>query len=78
LRFNNRIEKSLIHHSRARRAWRAEAGRRAGGEMPRSIGLTASLPALVPGACASEWQVLSTDGHIVTRRFPSASRPAPR
>ena len=31
--------------------------------------LTATVSALAPGAWRVEWQVLSTDGHIVSGRF---------
>ncbi len=67
LRFNNRIEKKL---SKVRLVGRN--GERV--EVPVAVSgradtLTGSLPALVPGAWRLEWQVLSTDGHVVTGAF---------
>jgi len=68
LRFNNRIEKSLstirvLDERGAPRPVAVLAGDAAADR------LTATLPALVPGAWRVEWQVLSTDGHIVSGRF---------
>jgi copper resistance protein C len=68
LRFNNRIEKSL---SRVRlvdlggieRPLVVSVG---GGPADR---LTAAVPSLSPGRWRVEWQVLSTDGHVVSGRF---------
>jgi methionine-rich copper-binding protein CopC len=68
LRFNNRIEKPL---SRVRLV----DGR--GSALPLVLAaeatsadrLTATLPALAPGRWRVEWQVLSTDGHVVSGRF---------
>jgi len=68
LRFNNRIEKPL---SRVRLL----DGR--GGVQPIALRaeaapadrLTAPLPVLAPGRWRVEWQVLSTDGHVVSGRF---------
>ena len=67
LRFNNRIEKKL---SKVRLL--GEGGARL--EVPvavtgRADTLTGSFPALAPGAWRLEWQVLSTDGHVVTGAF---------
>jgi methionine-rich copper-binding protein CopC len=68
LRFNNRIEKSL---SRIRLVGgdgvdRPLAVAADGGTADR---LTAAVPALAPGRWRVEWQVLSTDGHVVYGRF---------
>jgi methionine-rich copper-binding protein CopC len=68
LRFNNRIEKSL---SRVRLL---DAGGAARSLVIAADGapadrLTATLPALAPGPWRVEWQVLSTDGHVVSGRF---------
>lgn len=68
LRFNNRIEKAL---SRARvvderGAAVALVSPEAGGDADRFVG---ALPALPPGRYRVEWQVLSTDGHIVTGAY---------
>jgi len=67
LRFNNRIEKKL---SRVRLVG-------AGGQklsLPvvvtgRADTLQATVPALNPGPWRVEWQVLSTDGHVVSGVF---------
>ncbi len=68
LRFNNRIEKAL---SRLRLV--NERGEAQTLAVPVADGpadrLTAALPALAPGAYRVEWQVLSTDGHIVRGRL---------
>lgn len=68
VRFNNRIEKAL---SRLRLVdERGDAQRLS---TPVSDGpadrLIVALPPLAPGAYRVEWQVLSTDGHIVSGRF---------
>jgi methionine-rich copper-binding protein CopC len=69
LRFNNRIEKAL---SRVRLLDARGGGQPfvltvdGGGAHDR---LTAAVPALAPGPWRVEWQVLSTDGHVVSGRF---------
>jgi methionine-rich copper-binding protein CopC len=68
LRFNNRIEKALS---------RLRVIDERGGERALVIStaddpadrLSAAVPQLPPGAYRIDWQVLSTDGHIVTGRF---------
>jgi len=68
LRFNNRIEKPLS---------RLRLLDERGGEQPLVISaseaaadrLSAAMPALSPGQYRVEWQVLSTDGHIVVGSF---------
>lgn len=68
LRFNNRIEKAL---SRVRLVDAAGVKRPltlstdAGG----AERLIATVPPLAPGTWRVEWQVLSTDGHVVAGRF---------
>ena len=69
LRFNNRIERSL---SRVRLV----DSRGADQALVVSVGvaepadrLTAAVPPLAPGRWRVEWQVLSTDGHVVSGRF---------
>jgi methionine-rich copper-binding protein CopC len=67
LRFNNRIEKRL---SRLRLV--DERGARH--DLPvdpdgAADWLIAPLPAMTPGRYRVEWQVLSTDGHVVSGRF---------
>jgi methionine-rich copper-binding protein CopC len=68
VRFNNRIEKSL---SRLRLL--NERGEALPLAAPAAAGpadrLTTALPPLAPGAYRVEWQVLSTDGHIVGGGF---------
>jgi methionine-rich copper-binding protein CopC len=67
LRFNNRIEKKL---SKVRLV--GAKGERLDVPMAvdgRADTLTGVLPALAPGAWRLEWQVLSTDGHVVTGAF---------
>jgi copper resistance protein C len=78
LRFNNRIEKKLstIRVLDERGAQRAVTVLAADGSADRLVG---AVPALGPGAWRVEWQVLSTDGHIVSGRFsfrvaPQATR----
>jgi copper resistance protein C len=68
LRFNNRIEKSLS---------RVRLLDDRGGAQPLVIQVgagsaervIATMPSLTPGAWRVEWQVLSTDGHVVSGRF---------
>lgn len=67
LRFNNRIEKKL---SRIRLA--GVGGQKL--DLPvevsgRADTLQARVPALSPGLWRVEWQVLSTDGHVVSGVF---------
>ena len=69
LRFNNRIEKRLsrvtiVEGERMRHDLAVIASEGA------TDTLTALAPPLVPGAYHVEWQVLSTDGHVVTGRYP--------
>jgi len=68
LRFNNRIEKSLsrVRLLDARGVAQPLVVTADGGPADR---LTAALPPLAAGAWRIEWQVLSTDGHVVTGRF---------
>lgn len=76
LRFNNRIEKSLstirvLDEHGAPRPVTMLAGEGAADR------LTAAVSALAPGAWRVEWQVLSTDGHIVSGRFSFRVAPQP-
>lgn len=68
LRFNNRIEKSLsrVRLLDARGVAQPLVVAADGGPADR---LTAAVPPLAPGAWRVEWQVLSTDGHVVSGRF---------
>jgi copper resistance protein C len=68
LRFNNRIEKNLssirvLDERGAPQPVTMLAGEGAADR------LIATVSALTPGAWRVEWQVLSTDGHIVSGRF---------
>lgn len=75
LRFNNRIEKRL---SRLRLVNEQGQGSELGvGADGAADWLTAPLPALAPGRYRVEWQVLSTDGHVVSGRFVFTVRTAP-
>jgi copper resistance protein C len=68
LRFNNRIEKPL---SRVRLV-DATGAKQALMLSPDAGGadrLLATVPPLQPGTWRVEWQVLSTDGHVVAGRF---------
>ncbi len=68
LRFNNRIEKRLstLRVLDERGAPRPVTMLVGDGAADR---LSATVPALTPGAWRVEWQVLSTDGHIVNGHF---------
>ena len=68
LRFNNRIEKPLstIRVLDERGTPRPVTMLVGEGAADR---LTATVAELAPGAWRVEWQVLSTDGHIVSGRF---------
>lgn len=68
LRFNNRIEKRL---STVRLVGAGDSSRTLAvlpAEGAPDV-LVAALPALVPDTYRVEWQVLSTDGHVVSGRF---------
>jgi methionine-rich copper-binding protein CopC len=67
LRFNNRIEKKLSKV-------RLVGGNGERVEVPvavtgRADTITAIMPAVAAGPWRVEWQVLSTDGHVVTGAF---------
>ena len=68
LRFNNRIEKTLSRVRLLDEQGAAQALAVAP-DGPAVDRLTAPLPSLAPGRWRVEWQVLSTDGHVVTGRF---------
>jgi methionine-rich copper-binding protein CopC len=76
LRFNNRIEKSLsrLRLLDARGVARPLEVQADAGPADR---LTATLPPLAPGPWRVEWQVLSTDGHVVSGRFEFRLAPTP-
>jgi methionine-rich copper-binding protein CopC len=67
LRFNNRIEKRL---SRVRLVdERGTPHDLTVAEDGAADWLTATVPAVAAGRYRVEWQVLSTDGHVVTGRY---------
>ncbi len=69
LRFNNRIEKRLCRV----RVVDGAGGARVLDVRPDDGGadeLVAAVPSLGPGRYRVEWQVFSTDGHVVTGAFP--------
>lgn len=68
LRFNNRIEKRLSRITVLDERGTARALTIAGAD-DGADRLTAAVPALGPGAYRVEWQVLSTDGHVVSGSF---------
>jgi len=73
LRFNNRIEKRL---SRLRLVNEKGEGRDLTVTTDGAADwLTAPVPAVTPGRYRVEWQVLSTDGHVVSGRFTFTVKP---
>ena len=68
LRFNNRIEKPLSKVRLLDSRGAATTVELTTDGVPPDW-LRAPLPALDPGRWRVEWQVLSTDGHVVTGRF---------
>jgi methionine-rich copper-binding protein CopC len=76
LRFNNRIEKALSRVRLLDAQGVAQPLVVAVDGAPADR-LTAALPALGPGPWRVEWQVLSTDGHVVSGRFEFRLAPAP-
>ena len=74
LRFNNRIEKSLSRVRLLDARGVAQPLALAADDAPDR--LTAAVPALPPGRWWVEWQVLSTDGHVVSGRFEFRLAPA--
>ena len=75
LRFNNRIEKRL---SRLRLVNEKGEGRDLTVATDGAADwLTAPVPAVAPGRYRVEWQVLSTDGHVVSGRFGFTIKQAP-
>lgn len=74
LRFNNRVEKSLsrVRLVDSRGTEQPLVVTITGGPADR---LTAAVPRLEPGRWRVEWQVLSTDGHVVSGRFTFSLTP---
>ncbi len=69
LRFNNRIEKRLSHVRLVdERGAVAVAPPARADEAPAET-LIAAVPPLAPGAWRVEWQVFSTDGHVVSGSY---------
>jgi len=68
LRFNNRIEKTLSRVRVLDEGGTARPVTLTTGAAPADR-LTGTLPPLGAGRWRVEWQVLSTDGHVVSGRF---------
>jgi len=68
LRFNNRIEKPLSRVRLLDSRGAAQTVTLTTDGVPPDW-LRGPLPALAPGRWRVEWQVLSTDGHVVAGRF---------
>jgi len=73
LRFNNRIEKRLSRLKLVND--KGETRELTVTTDGAADWLTAPLPAVAPGRYRVEWQVLSTDGHVVSGRFGFTIRP---
>jgi methionine-rich copper-binding protein CopC len=75
LRFNNRIEKALCRVRLLDADGVAQPLLLAVDGEPADR-LTAAMPPLAPGPWRVEWQVLSTDGHVVSGRLEFRLAPA--
>jgi copper resistance protein C len=69
LRFNNRIEKRLSRVRLVDERGRAAAASVIEEEPAAAETLSARMPAIAPGAWRVEWQVFSTDGHVVSGAY---------
>lgn len=69
LRFNNRIEKRLSRVRLVDERGAVAAALVETGEGEPADRLTAKVPPLAPGAWRVEWQVFSTDGHVVSGSY---------
>jgi methionine-rich copper-binding protein CopC len=70
LRFNNRIEKRLSHvHLVDERRGTVATAPTARTEDQTAESLVAAVPPLTAGVWRVEWQVFSTDGHVVTGSY---------
>lgn len=69
LRFNNRIEKRLSRVRLVDEHGAVAAAPTATAKEASAETLVAAVPPLVPGAWRVEWQVFSTDGHVVSGSY---------
>lgn len=69
LRFNNRIEKSLSRVRLVDERGAVAAALIDARDAPAADSLVARVPPLAPGAWRVEWQVFSTDGHVVSGAY---------
>jgi methionine-rich copper-binding protein CopC len=69
LRFNNRIEKRLSHVRLVDERGTVAAALIATGEGQAADNVVAKVPPLAPGLWRVEWQVFSTDGHVVSGAY---------
>ncbi|HEV8587046.1 MAG TPA: copper resistance CopC family protein [Methylomirabilota bacterium] len=69
LRFNNRIEKRLSRVRLVDERGTVAAAPTARSEDGTAESLRAVVPPLAPGTWRVEWQVFSTDGHVVTGSY---------
>ena len=74
LTFNNRVEKALSRVRLVDASGRPQPLVVAVADGP-ADSLAATVPALAPGAYRVEWQVLSTDGHVVRGSFSFQLQP---
>ena len=69
LRFNNRIEKRLSRVQLVDERGRVAAAPTARSDDEPAESLQAVVPPLAPGTWRVEWQVFSTDGHVVNGSY---------
>jgi methionine-rich copper-binding protein CopC len=69
LRFNNRIEKRLSRVTLVDDRGAKAAAPTVTADDQTAETLTAAVPPLAPGAWRVEWQVFSTDGHVVSGSY---------
>jgi hypothetical protein len=69
LRFNNRIEKSLSRVRLVDERGAVAAALIDARDAAPADSLVARVPPLAPGAWRVEWQVFSTDGHVVSGSY---------
>ncbi len=69
LRFNNRIEKSLSRVRLVDERGAVAAAVIDGRDPAPADSVVARVPPLAPGAWRVEWQVFSTDGHVVSGAY---------
>jgi methionine-rich copper-binding protein CopC len=69
LKFNNRIEKRLSRVRLVDERGAVAAGLVATRAEDAADSVVAKVPPLAPGAWRVEWQVFSTDGHVVSGTF---------